>query len=601
MRELEYRWEWQLRSAPEQLWPFVADTNRFNRDTGLPSVQPVKETSQSGARRYLRYVRFGVPFEWEEEPFEWQEPTRFGVRRRYRTGPIVSLRVEVELIPQPAGGTRLVYRSWLQPRNLLGWLGAPVAMSWLTRRSFARAFRRYDDLAQHPPPVLLAPTSDLASGAEARIAAIERDLIEASGDPDLVGRLIEVVRQGDDLTVGHLRPYALADAWQAPRRAVLELCLRATRAGLLDLQWDILCPLCRGAAASHSGLAEMKGTVHCPTCNIDVSANFDRSVELTFRPASAIRAIATSAFCVAGPRVTPHVVVQQLLRPGEERAVSVRLQPGRYRIRTLGRPGGQFLVATSDGRPTCDIVAAPGEWPIEEVAVSLAPTFHLANGTGDEQLFIVERLAWTDQATTAAEVTSLQLFRDLFSSELIRPGELISVGSLTILFTDLRDSTTFYRRVGDAPAFASVLDHFAVLREEVARADGAVVKTIGDAIMAVFPRPAPALQATLQAQRRLAAPAASGRALYLKAGLHQGPCIAVTLNERLDYFGSSVNFAARLERFSSGADIVVSDAVYRDPEVAALLASASGLTAEEFGAPLKGFEDEAFRLWRIKP
>ena len=92
-------------------------------------------------------------------------------------------------------------------------------------------------------------------------------------------------------------------------------------------------------------------------------------------------------------------------------------------------------------------------------------------------------MAWTDQAATAAEVTSLQTFRDLFSREILRPGESISVGSLTILFTDLRDSTILYRQVGDAPAFGRVLDHFIVLREAITAEDGAVIKTIGDEVM----------------------------------------------------------------------------------------------------------------------
>jgi class 3 adenylate cyclase len=232
--------------------------------------------------------------------------------------------------------------------------------------------------------------------------------------------------------------------------------------------------------------------------------------------------------------------------------------------------------------------------------VSLTPTLHLVNDTGAEQLFVLERMAWNDQAATAAEVTTLQVFRDLFSNELLRPGEQISVGNLTILFTDLRDSTGFYRRIGDAPAFGRVLDHFEVLREAITREDGALVKTIGDAVMAVFRRPVSALRAILDAQRRLASPPAGAAPFYLKAGMHHGPCIAVTMNDRLDYFGSVVNMAARLERLSSGEDVIISDAVRHDPEVARLLSAPdNGLVAERFESQLRGFEEEWFYLWRV--
>ena len=274
----------------------------------------------------------------------------------------------------------------------------------------------------------------------------------------------------------------------------------------------------------------------------------------------------------------------------------VPLEAGRYRLRTLGLAGSRFLVATRDGAREATLTAESGGWPRDELEVSLGPTLRFENATDAEQLFVLERMAWSDQAATAAEATTLQVFRDLFSSELLRPGERISVGSLTVLFTDLRDSTNFYREVGDAPAFGRVLDHFEVLREAIAEEDGALVKTIGDAVMAVFRRPISALRAIVGAQQRLASGAPP---FYLKAGMHHGPCIAVTMNDRLDYFGSVVNMAARLERLSSGEDVIISDAVRQDPEVAEFLLD-SRLAVERFEAQLRGFDGERFHLWRVR-
>ena len=215
-------------------------------------------------------------------------------------------------------------------------------------------------------------------------------------------------------------------------------------------------------------------------------------------------------------------------------------------------------------------------------------------------MLILERLAWSDQAATAAEVTALQIFRDLFASEALRPGQQISVGTLTILFTDLRHSTQLYREIGDAPAFGRVMNHFDVLKKAIAEEDGALVKTIGDAVMAVFRHPPSALKAMLRAQQILAAPPDGGSPLTLKAGIHTGPCIAVTLNDRLDYFGSTVNMAARLEGLSTGNDVIISHALYDDPEVRALINSEE-LTAKPFDVELKGFERERFELWRVMP
>jgi class 3 adenylate cyclase len=223
----------------------------------------------------------------------------------------------------------------------------------------------------------------------------------------------------------------------------------------------------------------------------------------------------------------------------------------------------------------------------------------LENPGPDERLVVVERTAWSDQAATAADVTALQTFRDLFASEALRPGEELAVGSLTIAFTDLRGSTRLYRELGDAPAYGSVVGHFDVLRSAIADEGGALVKTIGDAVMAVFRRPVSSLRAVLAAQARLAAPEDGRRPLPLKAGIHAGPCIAVTMNERLDYFGSTVNAAARIVGLSSGDDVVISGAVRTDPEVAELIAG-QGLALEPVEAALRGFDGERFELWRVR-
>jgi class 3 adenylate cyclase len=114
----------------------------------------------------------------------------------------------------------------------------------------------------------------------------------------------------------------------------------------------------------------------------------------------------------------------------------------------------------------------------------------------------------------------------------------------------------------------------------------------------VFRRPISALRAIVAAQRRLASDAPP---FYLKAGMHHGPCIAVTMNDRLDYFGSVVNMAARLERLSSGTDVIISDAIRHDPEVAEHLAAPdSQLAVEPFEAQLRGFDQERFHLWRVR-
>jgi class 3 adenylate cyclase len=402
--------------------------------------------------------------------------------------------------------------------------------------------------------------------------------------------------------VVRIRPYALADAWGVARRAVLEMCLHATRAGILDFQWELLCPLCRNSNEGSDSLGDINAHVHCQSCNIDYTVNFDRSVELTFRPNAAIRPVQQGEFCVGGPYRTPHIVLQQIVPAGEQRMLPMSLEPGRYRLRTVDYPGGYYLDVDDAGTPALTFHPDPAEATKDELHVATTPTLQFANPGDNEQIFILERTAWNDQAVTAAEVTALQLFRSLFSSEALRPGERITVGSITIVFTDLRGSTRLYREIGDAPAFGRVMNHFDVLREAIASEGGGIVKTIGDAVMAVFQRPVEALRAMLRAQYLLAHPPQGFEPLQLKAGIHSGPCIAVTLNERLDYFGSTVNMAARLEGLSAGQGVIITNDVRFDPEVAEWLAQQQEhLAVEPFTRTLKGFDAEEFELHQVVP
>jgi class 3 adenylate cyclase len=459
-------------------------------------------------------------------------------------------------------------------------------------------FGRYDRAAgSGAPPMPVHAEKTFAPGGKARLAARCQDLLEAGADPGLAARLRLLLDDGDDHELARMRPYALADMWKAGRRDVLEIFLLAARAGLLDFRWDLLCPSCRGAKATSAHMRDIKMPVHCDACHIDFRAAFDRSVEVTFAPNPAIRSRDEAEYCVGSPQRTPHVVCRHNLAPKSAVTFDLALDPGRYRLRSPSLPGAWHVRVSPEGEAHAHAEPPPDGWPRSEAAWNLRPRLSLANPTARGILFVLERMAWTDDAATAAEVTALQSFRDLFAEEALRPGEEISVGSLAFLFTDLRGSTRLYRDAGDAKAFGLVMEHFDILKSAIAAEGGAVVKTIGDAVLAVFPRPQSAVRAAMESHRRLAE---SQPSLVIKAGVHCGPCIAVNQNDRLDYFGSTLNLAARLLGFSSGGDVVVTREVGDDPETSAWLeAEAGSFLIENLDTPIRGFEKSAYSLLRL--
>jgi adenylate cyclase len=596
-KEFHYSWQWDLRSSPEAIWPFASDTNRFNRDTGQPQVEILSNVK--GVKQMCMRLPI-IRVEWEEEPFEWTYPYSFGVSRIYSKGPVDSMRTEASFEGLPNNGTRVTYDSWFVVSNPFVQLLMPLAIGVIARNRFESAFRKYDQITEKEDAVMnIARPRGFSAAGRARFRSLSERVVRQGADASLVDRLEDFLDRADDLSLQRIRPYSLADRWRVDRRAVLEMFLRATRAGILDMSWDLLCPSCRGIAEGHTNLGDVRGTSHCNTCQIDFTVNFDHNIEVIFRPNPSVRTVDfEAAFCAGSPQLQPHVVMSQTLSALHSLPVPMRLERGRYTLRASNVPGSISLFADVDGLSQADLRVSSFGWPPEQQRVSLQPTLNFVNATESESTFQLERTAWSDQASTAADVTALQVFRDLFASEVVRPGEEISIGSITLMFTDLRDSTRMYRVIGDASAFGRVREHFEILEKAIAAEGGAIVKTMGDAVMATFRHPADALKSVWNAQSEIAQ--RGEPLLWLKAGLHKGPCIVVNLNDRLDYFGSTVNIAARLPNFSQGGELVFSETFYKDPEIQNFLAENVAINALEcFTGDVKGF-DEPFTMWKVR-
>ena len=194
---------------------------------------------------------------------------------------------------------------------------------------------------------------------------------------------------------------------------------------------------------------------------------------------------------------------------------------------------------------------------------------------------------------TAKRLLSNQTFRDIYRTDTLDVDQRLKITSLTFLFTDLKGSTALYERVGDLMAYDLVRQHFHILYEVVAAEAGAVVKTIGDAVMATFTTPDRALAAALRMREEMTRINAErqNEDLLLKIGIHEGPCLAVTLNNSQDYFGQTVNMAARVQGLASSRAIFVTKSVVDDEKAAQILKS-SGLQPTMQRAALRGITDE---------
>jgi adenylate cyclase len=545
----------------DDAWALLADTDRLNEAVGLPQVAFSPPDPGAAMARAARASKLGLELRWRELPFEWVRERGYTVRREFERGPLAAVEGGVGLTPFD-GGTRVRVFADVAPAGALG----RVAARRLAARTVDRVVAVCDEVqggdraGGRPRPV--APLRSRARVDARRLAEALGRLARAPVPPRLVDRLAALLRDGDDRDVVRVQPLRLAGEWGERPRDVLALFLHATRAGIFDLRWELMCPTCRVPGDEVDTLAELPGRFHCDTCGIDYETELARRVELRFTVHPAIRTAPEDAiYCVAGPMRTPHILAQQRLAPGERRSVALAAAEP-LRVRAFGRPERARLVPAA-GAGARTSVALAGDDGREAAFAPGAVDIELVNDSGGDAVAVIERERWDELACTAAEVTTLQEFHDLFGSEVLAPGQEVAVRTIALLFTDLVGSTALYEDVGDAPAYGRVHRHFDLLGERIAAHDGAIVKTLGDAVMAAFVDAERALAAALAVQRALPAWCAREGVdppLRLRIGVHAGPAIAVTANGRLDYFGRTVNMAARVAATGeAGAVVMLAD------------------------------------------
>jgi class 3 adenylate cyclase len=578
-------WVWHFDAPPAEIWPIMADTARFNEAAALPKHEIEEIPQADGSVLYLGRLKRGpITLHWREKPVNWVHAQWFEHCREFRNGPFKVLGATFELSPE-AAGSRGVYTLTVAPANLLGTAILAGGFFRNAGRTFAKLATEANQFAlgmrlepfDHPVAALGPETS---RRVDAMVAAIEA----TPNGHRLARKLADFVVGAQEVDLWQIRPLKLARDWKLEARSAIELCLQAVKSGLLELHWDLLCPRCRVAKVTTLALDQLPTGAHCSSCNIDYGRDFSRNVEASFRPSPSVRPIAGGQYCLFGPMSTPHIKLHVTLDAGQSRDVPVQLSHGDYRLRTLEPGPEQFVAWETGGFP--EVIAADGS--VHAGPPSPDGTVRLTNRSHRTLTLIIEERAWVKDALTADRITTVQTFRDLFASETLRPGDDVGIGEITLMFTDLKGSSAFYERVGDARAYHLVREHFAFLATLIREHDGAIVKTIGDAVMAAFASPGDAIRAALAIQDKVAGFNAGhgGEAIVIKLGLHKGPCIAVTLNERLDYFGSTVNLAARLQAQSIGGDIVLSRVLAEDPAVATAL---DGRGLRDEAAAIKGF------------
>jgi class 3 adenylate cyclase len=435
-------------------------------------------------------------------------------------------------------------------------------------------------------------------------------VLRQSADAGCVAAIERLVADAPDYQLSRINVLDFACRQGLDEEKTIAAFLHAARIGLFELSWNVLCPGCGGVLDATATLKSVRSDEYnCALCAAGYEPTLDEMVDVTFTVSPRIRRIAAhdphtlpnweyyrQVFWGSGvdlPEADLAKAVEKLtldsieLPPAEKAHLSLMLpaeflivfEPVTHAAQFIdvkGEPASErqslTLVYTNLRAPTGTMELRPGPLRLlleNRTDRRILPGIWIANDAMHE--FIGKRRPFL----TAKRLLSNQTFRDIYRTDTLDVDQRLKITSLTFLFTDLKGSTELYERVGDLVAFDMVREHFRVLNESVAAEGGAVVKTIGDAVMATFPTPDRALAAALrmrEAMRRLNT--AHGREdLLLKIGIHEGPCLAVSLNERQDYFGQTVNIASRVQGLAISQSILATAPVIENPLSASLLGS----------------------------
>ncbi len=453
-------------------------------------------------------------------------------------------------------------------------------------------------------------------------------VLRQTTDPAVADAIVQLVEKGEDHELNRINALDFSKRTGLDEERVISGFLHASRLGLFELTWNVLCPGCGGVLDAHSTLKSLRhDDYHCGLCACGYEASVDEQVEVAFTVSPRVRRIAAhdpntlpiwdyfkQIFWSSGvdfnkesfEQLSSEVVLDALELPAGDKAVLSLQLPAEFII--VFEPvthSAQFIDV--QGEPTKErqqlsLMYNKVQAPVGTMTMRPGPLrLSLDNQAGVRVLpsvFIAAEalhhlIGKRKPFLTAKRMLTNQTFRDVYKADNLNIDQRLKITSLTFLFTDLKGSTALYERVGDLAAFDMVRAHFHALLEIISSERGAVVKTIGDAVMATFIRPEHALAAGLRmraAMKKLNAERGT-EDLIVKIGIHEGPCLAVMLNERQDYFGQTVNIAARVQSLSTSQEIHITGPVIDSPAVATILENAK-LRPIQKEAALRGIADK---------
>ena len=530
----------ELTGELNRLFEIVSNTSLVNKHLGIAP----RHTEEVDGKLLVKTHVLGQTSKWIEHPWAWSYGKYMLVEREHQLGPMQYEQVVFHFEPSDQGAILYFY----YVADIKSWF-----LKWIYQLIFASFGKKMQAVIQ----ALYQGQAGSLSGQNNNLYhRVEKALKSHHVPENLQKFLAEFVAKSDEDELYRIQVPQLAAQHQLNQAELLGAFLKGVKAGIFQINWDIICPHCRGKRSRVNHLHDLLEVDECAPCQVRFQVDTLDKIDVSFTLNPDLKPIQEVSFCAAEPYKKPHIYFSNTLSAKERVELNANFEKAHYRLRMLGQEQPRILTFDSKASNKLEIRLSESS----NFVSNQNPHLTLINDTQKDQTVIIESIEMPLYYLSPIHVFNHKVFKNLFIDERLNQGVQLKLPAQIILFTDVVGSTEFYQTVGDEQAYREIARHFTIIEQVLEAQEGIWIKSIGDAVMATFKAEHQAIEASQEIARLMEAD--EKVSFKLRFSMHKGPVIAVNYNSGVDYFGNHVNLSAKLQAIANANELAMSEDVY---------------------------------------
>lgn len=573
---IKYRWQWQLGCRPEELWPLIADEFKLCHALGLntPGEADAKSKSSASGKQASALERtLSNSLHLACAPdFTWVQNHELNAYLKFYSKLIHAIKMTIR-VEENNHGCAVHHHVSVYPTSLIGKLSTPLLIGKAMREHLQSSYETIEEyLASEAGPAYAENISQISPAAQLHVDEAAEHLADLGFRESWIRHLIACIAYEPDARAKSIEPYAFANQHSLPVDRAIDLLLSAVKEQLLSFQWRLRCPRCADVRYLREHLKLIPPVGHCSRCDIHFSTHLHKNVELAFKPHRHVRRIEAKKADSVDPLTRTQEYMRVVIEPAGQKSIELDLPPGKYRIRSSNTGPSQWyhLDVTSTKQAQVHVLVFDERLEVNSAIHYGKHKLKVQNSSAVKQLVIFESINARSRMLLANRVLTNQHFHALFPGETVSEESPAPIGPLALLVADVAGSTLLYECMGDEASYRLIREFYQFVEKNIRACEGAIIKGVGDYIMAAFVNPVRAVKAGLRIRENLDtfnATLGTSDQLRVRLALHYGPCMAINMSQTIDFFGHSVNTASALQHLSDEEDLILSEEAWAIPEL----------------------------------